>query len=241
MSTGRKQTDSTPQNPTSKSAAKPKPASEIVGWPAWARGLVSLLLVWHLAAIFLAPFSQPPTSRLVAFLAQNPVVRAYTDPLYLNHGYSFFAPEPGPGHVIEYTLFDSTGNQLETSRFPSKREQWPRLNYHRFMMLADQLDAFPSEELREPRAKYMLTNYALQILREHPTADRAIARRLVHFMPTRADFLNGVALDDPKLWSEEYSVTQTRADLVQAEARSKQLPRSDSDPEPELITPGSQP
>ncbi len=172
-------------------------------------------------------------------MAQNPVVRAYTDPLYLNHGYSFFAPEPGPGHVIEYTLFDSTGNQLATSRFPSKREQWPRLNYHRYMMLADQLDAFPNDDLREQRAKYMLTNYALQILREHPNADRVTARRLVHFMPTRTDFLNGTPLDDPKLWQEELSVSQSRVDLAAVEARSQQPPTVEPDSPPELITPGS--
>jgi hypothetical protein len=55
--------------------------------------LVNVWLVYHLVGIVLAPWSVPPASRLVqnAFWA----VEAYDEALFLNHGYHYFAPQPG--------------------------------------------------------------------------------------------------------------------------------------------------
>src|SRR4051812_23144308 len=63
-------------------------------WPARAAFvLLNVWIVYHLAAVVIAPWSVPPSSRLV----QNGwrAVGAYVQVLYLNHGYHYFAPEPG--------------------------------------------------------------------------------------------------------------------------------------------------
>ena len=100
--------------------------------------LISLLLVWHLTAVFLAPLSIPPSSPLVVEVAQGSFMQYYLDALYLNHGYHFFAPEPSNGHLIKYQVLDSGNAIIKDGEFPSKEANWPRLLYHRYFMLADQ-------------------------------------------------------------------------------------------------------
>jgi len=65
------------------------------------------------------------------------VFRPYLDLLYLNHGYSFFAPEPGPSYVIEYEVRRKDGS-VERGRLPDIEKHRPRLMYHRYFMLATQ-------------------------------------------------------------------------------------------------------
>src|SRR5262249_44997980 len=64
-------------------------------WPV--RLGVSLLLIIHLAALVVGPSSVEPSSYLSVQTWQ--VFRPYLDAAYLNHGYHFFAPEPGPSHL----------------------------------------------------------------------------------------------------------------------------------------------
>src|SRR4051794_18240080 len=52
--------------------------------------LVNLWLVYHLAAVVIAPWSVPPSSRLVQGAWRS--VGPYVQLLYLNHGYHYFAP-----------------------------------------------------------------------------------------------------------------------------------------------------
>src|SRR5687767_12060828 len=115
--------------------------------PAFVRVIVSALLVWHLLAVFLAPMSVPPSSQLVIDIAQRPPVQWYLDALYINHGYYFFAPDPGDGHLIYYDVYDKQGNVAKQGKFPDWDIQWPRLWYHRHFMLADQAGAgLPDEQ-----------------------------------------------------------------------------------------------
>jgi hypothetical protein len=238
VSTGPKQDDKPRREPKK---PQPKPEGEPPsGWPSWAKAIVSVIVVWHLLVVFLSALAKTPTSPLMMNIANSAIMRWYSEPLYLNHGYSFFAPEPGPGHVIEYTLYDKANNQIETFRYPSKREQWPRLYYHRFMMLADQIDAFPDEQLRTLRAEGILARFAFQVLREHPTAERVTARRLTHFLTTREDFLNGKSFDDPDRWQVDFTASVTRDELQQAEAKRAEALPTEPEPTtpPETITPG---
>ena len=71
-------------------------------------------------------------------IAQHWPMQWYLDALYMNQGHSFFAPEVGPGHMIRYQLLDQSGHEIEHGDFPSRKEHWPRLLYHRYFMLADQ-------------------------------------------------------------------------------------------------------
>ncbi len=75
---------------------------------------------------------------------------------FLGHGYRFFAPNPGPSHLVRYEVEFADG-RTESHRFPDTQEQWPRLLYHRHFMVAEQVNQLASiptdqefaEELRE--------------------------------------------------------------------------------------------
>ena len=98
------------------------------------RGVLSLLLVLHLVAIASAPLAMEPAS----LPAQKVfgLFRPYLDAAFLNHGYHFFAPEPGPSHLIRYELTFADG-RIESGIFPDPNQQRPRLNYHRHFMLSE--------------------------------------------------------------------------------------------------------
>ena len=259
MSSGQKQRE--------KPAKKPKPTADktpSTGWPAWARGVVSILVVWHLFVVFIMALSNAQSSAVVVSIAQSTPVKAYADPLYLNHGYGFFAPDPPSGRLIEYTLFDKAGNTIETRRFPSRREHWPRLLYHRYMMLADQMDAVRGE-YADRRKIFLLHRFAWQLLRENPEAERVTVRRKIHSLTPRLEYLEGQSLSAPEKFAVDVArvpidpaapltpdtptrqqtveVTQTRSDLEIAE-RQAMLPRpaqATPNSQPEVITPGRQP
>ena len=140
--------------------------------PATIRGrwkfAISLFAVLHLLAVLAGPlrfFSQSP----VKYAAEEARVlrmatRPYVDFMYLSHGYSFFAPNPGPSHLLECELKPNSNSDLErvtdastsiagspvvadSSRaasrdsswrvFPDRKHDWPRLLYHRFFMLSE--------------------------------------------------------------------------------------------------------
>ena len=101
----------------------------------WLRRLASIVIVAFLAIVILGPLSNPISSRhLTARLAAwvSPVHRA----LFLGHGYRFFAPNPGPPHLVQYKITHADGTQLE-SVFPDRETIKPRLLYHRWFMLSE--------------------------------------------------------------------------------------------------------
>ena len=175
--------------------------------------VVSLLVVWHVTAVFLAPLSIQPSSPLVQKVAQN-YMQWYLDALYLNHGYHFFAPDPGAGHLIHYQLTDDVGRVSE-GEFPSKKDNWPRLLYHRYFMLADQCEV-PSQSEGESRQwkQAYLSAYAQQLLREHE-GSQARVWRAVHYPAFVDDVVRGMPLDDKRTYeNEEPIVTERRQNLT---------------------------
>ena len=113
------------------------------GWSITLRVVVSGLLVFHVLAVFVPPFtfattSGPGTGSPFA----EPLMRAlkpYTDVVYLDHGYFFFAPNPGPSHLLRAKLEFADGRPTKELMFPDRSQHWPRLLYHRHFMLAEQL------------------------------------------------------------------------------------------------------
>lgn len=163
----KKRPDETADAPAStKQAAKPKqnkPTGELPWHPFW-RWLVSLLIILHVTAVVSAPWDLstsdalppgylPPTDNLGrpqplapdSPVWQRPVItralrglfHPYLNLLYLNHGYEFFAPDPAGTHVIDFQVTQPDGTVFE-GRLPSHELHWPRLYYHRHMMLAEQ-------------------------------------------------------------------------------------------------------
>jgi hypothetical protein len=103
--------------------------------------ILSGLIVFQLLAIFAGPFqfftrSSRGTSPL-SDLIRWPV-EPYIEFAFLDHGYSFFAPQPGPSHLIDCSFVDQEG-KLSSVRYPDRRAQWPRLLYHRHFMLTENL------------------------------------------------------------------------------------------------------
>ena len=99
------------------------------------RGLISAGLIFYLAVLFLGPLANPISSDfLTRPLAElvSPIHRV----LFLGHGYRFFGPDPGPGHLVVYRVTDREGNVLER-HFPDRESTWPRLMYHRWFMLSE--------------------------------------------------------------------------------------------------------
>jgi len=59
--------------------------------------------------------------------------------LFLGHGYRFFAPDPGPSHLVEFEITSADGSVV-SGRFPDRDDDansLPRLQYHRWFMLSE--------------------------------------------------------------------------------------------------------
>jgi hypothetical protein len=104
----------------------------------WAKAALSGLILFHVAAVFWAPLAfagrgSPLTDGVFRYL------RPYAVAMYLDHGYSFFAPEVGPGSVVRYKVEFDDGREPVGGQFPHLASQQPRLLYHRHFMMADAL------------------------------------------------------------------------------------------------------
>lgn len=105
------------------------------------RMLLSAIILLQLLAVVAEPFRFFTRSTRGTSPAADPAriaLSPYIEFAYLNHGYFFFAPEPGPSHVIDGNLTLESGKKA-TVRFPDRNAQWPRLLYHRHFMLSENL------------------------------------------------------------------------------------------------------
>ncbi len=194
--------------------------------PAWhqprTRQWVSVLLIGHLIAVFIAPLSfqtrssrgSSPSVDLIA----GPV-RGYGEFLYLNRGYAFFAPDPGPSHLIQAAIGNvNDKNRLREPVFPDRKRHRPRLLYHRHFMLAEYLTEIyqppgPPAELAEidppafeawaaSRRRYesVRQSFLRHLGSRHPDTPIAI-RRLEHLIPDFLDFqVQSIELNDPSFF-----------------------------------------
>ena len=102
---------------------------------------VSVLLIMHLTAVFIFPFAFATNFESPAAMPIVDVARPYATAMHLNHGYAFFAPNPGPSHLIRYKVEFADGRPPIERMFPDIQRHWPRLLYHRHFMLAEHLHA----------------------------------------------------------------------------------------------------
>ncbi len=181
--------------------ASPKPAASI---SAKLKCLLSLLLVMHLAAVAIPPFTFATRSGYESSPLANvgmSIVQPYANALYLNHGYFFFAPSPGPSHLVEYDVEFKDGKK-ETFRFPDRQSQRPRLFYHRHLMLAEWLHAnypatsapdwVPREEQQFQQENYQrVVDSFRQHLQQLHGSQRVTLRRLEHQLIAPEDYLQG--------------------------------------------------
>jgi hypothetical protein len=185
------------------------------------RLLLSLLIVGHLLAIFLpplafqagGPFGDSPS---VALLLSP--VRGYSQFMYFDRGYAFFAPDPGPSHLIQAAVTGADGQTTE-SLYPDLNHQWPRLNYHRHFMLAEFLNDMyqppgPPQELiaadrpaaddwARLRERYEHVRQSIRDHLSHVNDGKDVKiRRIEHLIPTFIDYVQDpISLDDPRLYT----------------------------------------
>ncbi len=211
-------------------AAIPKPNFTIsLLW----RWILSVFAVLHVASIYAEPlrFSSQNASPVVAPHAA--ILRRWTAPyadlMYLNHGYFFFAPNPGPSHLVVCRFNDLPASESDSSSpsassdgkivIPDKGLQKPRLLFHRYFMYAEfyqtlflpadlpeikEADPLLLADIRRGKRLYseVQDSFRRFIDARYPNR-RYQVYRVEHQLPTPEDYFNNHwRLDDPRLYFE---------------------------------------
>ena len=167
------------------------PAPKVPAWPLWARGLISLAIIWQLLAILVGPLNLPPS---ILGSALMPYFAPYHRLLFIGHPYKFFAPDPGPSHLLEYDLELADGSH-EKGRLPDRNEQWPRLLYHRHFMLTEFIGNMPPdfnpgvnnaswEQMPMSRAQQVRAKGYADHLLSRPDAKQVTLTLVMHALPS---------------------------------------------------------
>ena len=185
----------------------------------WLRLSLSLLIAVHLIAVVLPP---------LAFQARGPLglspsidtlirpIEGYSQFLYMDRGYAFFAPEPGPSHLLQAAIGTETGTVERM--YPDREDQWPRLLYHRHFMITEfleeiyqppgppqalvQIDPVEADYWLRRRARYEHVRQSIIDHLRHENPGREVAvRRIEHLIPDLNDFRSDpIELTDPRLY-----------------------------------------
>ena len=224
-----------PKKPRAARAPRDAQMPWAVGW----RVAATLALGWHLVGVAIAPWrlstpdppplgSEEPLGRRGAAGTEaqggapaeggeapliGPLYRfmlPYLNLVFINHGYEFFAPDPSATKLLRYQAYDAENREVARDVFPDRKTQWPRLFYHRHMMLAEQAAALGPEALRM---------YGRRLLRKHQ-ASRVHLDYGVHYLLAPQDVLQGTSLND--------SSTYATLDSIDVTASAESLPRVNS-------------
>ena len=170
-------------------------------WPPLARLLASLLILLYLAAVLLPPLAGPPPASELASVMLQPF-RPLVGSLSLSHGYRFFAPNPGPGHSIRWTITTADGGQA-TGIIPDAERDWPRLLYHRRFMIPEKLAAFvplpeaPAELRQEAIRDWqpLVEDIATRLLARYGGSEVSLDL-IEHYLPDTFEVREGRGGDD---------------------------------------------
>ena len=149
------------------------------------------------------------------------IFRPYCDFTFLNHGYAFFAPDPGPSHLVRAHLEFDDGRPGKDITFPNLKEQRPRLLYHRHFMLSETLNTrfvppTPPPNTPEDSPAYRSWQHArkayesiTQSFEKHLIkaygASSAVLTRVEHRQPIPDEFerqKDKMEIDDPRLYRD---------------------------------------
>lgn len=180
---------------------------------------LSVLIVLQLLAVVAEPFRFFTLSTRGTSPAADPIrnwLAPHVEFAYLNHGYFFFAPEPGPSHLIDCRMITREGKPARL-RFPDRNAQWPRLLYHRHFMLTENLhqlwihpphegliaedDPFLPEWTADRQRFELVRASMVQHLKSRYDAQSVEIDRIEHRLPSSEEiFVDGMRLDDPQLY-----------------------------------------
>jgi hypothetical protein len=124
-----------------------------------------------------------------------PLIWHYANLLYINNGYDFFSPDPSFSQLLRYEVFDDAGQTIAKGELPDRRDKWPRLFYHRHMMLVDQ-SADPRTEGLGWREKI-----ADRLLKVHGGA-RVRLVTVRHDLLTQDEVLDGRRINEESTYTE---------------------------------------
>jgi hypothetical protein len=162
---------------------------------------VSLALLVYFAGVIIAPLSGPPPASALSQVILQPF-RPLLGALYLGHGYRFFAPDPGPGHTIRWTVTMPDGS-TRSGKTPDADADWPRLMYHRRFMVAEKISVLvpptfaPAEDREAAKRDWLplVKGVAANLLRS--TGGTRITLELVeHYLPGPEEVVAGTSGDD---------------------------------------------
>ena len=134
---------------------------ELKSLPPWSlpiRIVVLVLLMLYLSMVVLAPLTIPVGAPYLTVPVAERIAPAQ-QALYLNHGYRFFAPNPGPSHIMVYEIETADGEQIK-GHFPDRDNTSPRLLYHRWFMLSESMYREFSGLEEKPRICLLYTSDA---------------------------------------------------------------------------------
>ena len=213
--------------------------------PMWGRMGASVLIIGMLWAIVGRPIefaTRGPSGPSPASSAFYMPIRGFSEFAYLNHGYAFFAPDPGPSHLFRVRVVSSDPDAIGTDEgertYPDLERQWPRLLYHRHFMLAEflhntyQPKGVPESiagdasmvalwQLERARHEAILASFESHLLKT-TGAEQIELRRFEHRLVGLPEFLAGQRqLNDPSLYFE----------LMDSEADVPAIPRFGVPPE----------
>ena len=170
-------------------------------WPLAVRLFASVAILLYLLAIALPPLAGPPPASELANAILQPF-RPLIGAVSLSHGYRFFAPNPGPGHSIRWTMLTARGKTLK-GVIPDAETDWPRLLYHRRFMIPEKIAALvppphaPAGIRREATRDWQpfAEDIANHLLTKH--SGQEVTLELVeHYLPDTFELKEGRAGDD---------------------------------------------
>jgi hypothetical protein len=162
---------------------------------------LSLLILAYFAAVIIAPLSGPPPASDLSQAMLQPF-RPLLGALYLGHGYRFFAPDPGPGHSIRWTVTRPDGSTLSGTT-PDAAGDWPRLLYHRRFMVAEKISGLvpppfvPDDVRQEARGDWLplVKGVAAHLLDTHG-GEQITLEMVEHYLPGPEEVAEGRSGDD---------------------------------------------
>ena len=175
------------------SRIKEEPAGTGPGWPAWARRLVTVGLVFHALAILAGVWAAHPSSDLE--MAIDRVFLPYQGLIRQGYSYRYYSPEPPPTPVVTATLGFRDGRPEEVVRLP-ERGKWPRLLYQRELNLANWLMVDVDEARRfagDGSKSRWAQAFAAHLGRTHPGCASVILRNQLHLVPPLDRVREGLA------------------------------------------------
>ena len=175
--------------------------STAMAWSPAARVLASVAILAYLAAVIMPPLAGPPPASELAGVMLQPL-RPLVGGLYLGHGYRFFAPNPGPGHSIRWTMTMPDGS-TKAGGVPDETLDRPRLLYHRRFMVSEKISALvpppdaPVEVRDQAKREWqpLVKGVATTLLRTHG-GTRVTLESVEHYLPDPVEVLGGETGDD---------------------------------------------